>query len=92
MGRTGGSTTVACKEFFPQVRRVRTGGMSKKTRREEMTMDINEKLDAVRSGHLSRRDFNKALAAVGVSVAAMPVPRPAPLTSEYLIRVAWTFR
>ncbi len=36
-------------------------------------MDIKEKLDAFRSGHLSRRDFNKALAAVGVSVVAMPV-------------------
>jgi spermidine/putrescine transport system substrate-binding protein len=38
-----------------------------------MTMDIKEKLDAFRSGHLSRRDFNKTLAAVGVSVVAMPV-------------------
>ncbi len=36
-------------------------------------MDINKKLDALRSGHLSRRDFNKTLAAVGVSVVAMPV-------------------
>ncbi len=36
-------------------------------------MDIKEKLDAFRSGRLSRRDFNKALAAVGVSVVAMPV-------------------
>ena len=36
-------------------------------------MDIKEKLDALRSGHLTRRDFNKTLAAVGVSVVAMPV-------------------
>ncbi len=36
-------------------------------------MEINKKLDALRSGHLSRRDFNKTLAAVGVSVVAMPV-------------------
>ncbi len=36
-------------------------------------MDIKEKLDAFRSGHLSRRDFNKTLAALGVSVVAMPV-------------------
>ena len=36
-------------------------------------MDINEKLDALRSGHLSRRDFNKMLSAAGVSLVAMPV-------------------
>ncbi len=36
-------------------------------------MDINEKLDSLRSGHLSRRDFNKTLAAAGVSLVAMPV-------------------
>jgi spermidine/putrescine transport system substrate-binding protein len=47
--------------------------MTKKKRREKITMEINEKLDAFRSGRLSRRDFNKALAAVGVSVVAMPV-------------------
>ena len=36
-------------------------------------MDINKKLDALRSGHLSRRDFNKTLSALGVSLVAMPV-------------------
>ncbi len=36
-------------------------------------MDIKEKLDAVRSGRLSRRDFNTALSAVGVSLVMMPV-------------------
>ncbi len=36
-------------------------------------MHINEKLDALRSGHLSRRDFNKMLSAAGVSLVAMPV-------------------
>jgi spermidine/putrescine transport system substrate-binding protein len=36
-------------------------------------MDIKDKLDACRSGDLSRRDFNKALAAVGVSVVMAPV-------------------
>ena len=36
-------------------------------------MDINKQLDALRSGHLSRRDFNKMLSAAGVSLVAMPV-------------------
>lgn len=36
-------------------------------------MDIKEKLDAFRSGKLSRREFNTALSAVGVSLAIMPV-------------------
>ncbi len=36
-------------------------------------MDIKEKLDAFRSGDLSRRDFNKALSAVGVSLVLAPV-------------------
>ena len=36
-------------------------------------MDIKEKLDALRSGDLSRRDFNKALSAVGVSLVLAPV-------------------
>jgi spermidine/putrescine transport system substrate-binding protein len=38
-----------------------------------MTMDIKEKLDAVRSGDLSRRDFNKMLSAFGVSLVLTPV-------------------
>jgi spermidine/putrescine transport system substrate-binding protein len=36
-------------------------------------MDIKEKLDAFRSGDLSRRDFNKALSAFGVSLVLAPV-------------------
>jgi spermidine/putrescine transport system substrate-binding protein len=36
-------------------------------------MNIDKKLDALRSGHLSRRDFNKMLSAAGVSLVAMPV-------------------
>ena len=36
-------------------------------------MDIKDKLDAFRSGKVSRRDMLKALAAVGVSVAAVPM-------------------
>lgn len=35
-------------------------------------MDIKEKFDAFRSGKLSRRDFNTALSALGVSLVAMP--------------------
>ena len=45
----------------------------KKTHREKVTMDIKEKLDALRSGDLSRRAFNTALSAVGVSLVAMPM-------------------
>ena len=36
-------------------------------------MNIDKKLDALRSGNLSRRDFNKMLSAAGVSLVAMPV-------------------
>ena len=36
-------------------------------------MDIKDKLEALRSGDLSRRDFNTALAAVGVSLVVTPV-------------------
>jgi spermidine/putrescine transport system substrate-binding protein len=36
-------------------------------------MDINEKIDALRLGKLSRRNFNKTLAAVGVSLVATPL-------------------
>ena len=36
-------------------------------------MDIKEKLDALRSGDLSRRDFNTALSAVGVSLVLTPM-------------------
>ena len=43
------------------------------THREKMTMDIKEKIDALRSGELSRRDFNTALSAVGVSLVVAPM-------------------
>ena len=36
-------------------------------------MDIKDKIEAVRSGKLSRRDFNKGLSALGISLVAMPV-------------------
>ncbi len=36
-------------------------------------MDIKEKLDAFRSGKLSRRDFNTALSALGVSLVLSPM-------------------
>jgi len=36
-------------------------------------MDIKDQLGAVRSGRLSRRDFNTALSAVGVSLVMMPM-------------------
>ena len=36
-------------------------------------MDIKEKIDASRLGKLSRRNFNKGLAAVGVSLVATPL-------------------
>jgi len=36
-------------------------------------MNFDKRLDALRSGHLSRRDFNKMLSAAGVSLVAMPV-------------------
>ena len=36
-------------------------------------MDIKDKLDAFRSGNVSRRDFMKALSAVGVSLAVVPM-------------------
>lgn len=36
-------------------------------------MDIKEKLDALRSGELSRRDFNTALSALGVSLVVSPL-------------------
>jgi spermidine/putrescine transport system substrate-binding protein len=36
-------------------------------------MDIKEQLDAVRSGRMSRRKFNKALSALGVSLVAIPM-------------------
>ena len=36
-------------------------------------MDIKGKLDAFRSGELSRRDFNTALSAVGVGLVMMPL-------------------
>ena len=41
--------------------------------REKVTMDIKKKIEALRSGDLSRRDFNTALSAVGVSLAMMPM-------------------
>ena len=41
-------------------------------------MDVKDKLEAVRSGDLSRRDFATALSAVGVSLVMMPLaPRRA---------------
>ena len=39
----------------------------------EAMMNIEKKLDAFRSGQLSRRNFNKMLSAAGVSLVAMPV-------------------
>jgi len=36
-------------------------------------MDIKDKIDALRLGKLSRRNFNKGLAAVGVSLVATPL-------------------
>ena len=36
-------------------------------------MDIKGKLDAFRSGELSRRDFNTALSAVGLGLVMMPL-------------------
>ncbi len=53
------------RNFILRVWRAHREGDDKKTHREETTMDINEKLDALRSGHLSRRDFNKTLSASG---------------------------
>ena len=36
-------------------------------------MDIKDKIDAFRSGDLTRRDFNKALSAVGIGLVAAPM-------------------
>lgn len=36
-------------------------------------MDIDEKIGAMRSGRISRRDFNRVLTAAGVTLAAMPL-------------------
>ena len=36
-------------------------------------MDIKEKLEGFRSGHVSRRDFVKGLSAVGVGLAMVPM-------------------
>lgn len=46
-------------------------------------METKDKLDAYRSGNLSRRDFNTALSAVGVSLVVSPLgPRTAGAAAE----------
>ena len=53
-------------------------------------MDINEVKDKLAAGTLSRRDMNKALAAVGLAVATMPVgPRMASAEEGEAIYFTW---
>ncbi len=72
-GQTGISAAVKRNEFHAAAGLCPWERDDENTHREKVTMDIKEKLDAFRSGDLSRRDFNTALSAVGVSLVLIPM-------------------